>query len=181
VMQVPNSILNAATGIPEATFASLKSTYPLVTAPGTGGEECLARCNLTFAAVHFSRPLSLSPVWGRPYHLTAMPISPEYSLRLCSCNDNGALLFCYNNTSLLLEHPLPPVTILDGPYRLTAMPISPEYLSRLCSCDDSGALLLSHKNTEAFRSLCFTCLDKPFPCLHAITHDQPDLCSNDYV
>jgi hypothetical protein len=65
-MQVPNSILNAATGIPEATFASLKSRYPLVTAPGTGGEECLARCNLTFAAVHFLHPL--------------LPFATEYTL-----------------------------------------------------------------------------------------------------
>jgi len=50
MMRIPNRILNSATGIPEATFASLKTRYPLVTTPGTGGEACLAKCNLTFAA-----------------------------------------------------------------------------------------------------------------------------------
>jgi hypothetical protein len=46
-MMIPNSVLNAATGVPESTFTELKK-YPLVIAPGTGGEACLARCNITF-------------------------------------------------------------------------------------------------------------------------------------
>jgi len=50
LMRIPNRILNSATGIPEATFQSLKARYPLVGTQGTGGEECLARCNLAFAA-----------------------------------------------------------------------------------------------------------------------------------
>ena len=36
MMMIPNDILNSATGIPESTIALLKSTYPLVTPPGTG-------------------------------------------------------------------------------------------------------------------------------------------------
>lgn len=51
MMRVPNAILHAATGIPEKTFSELKEDYPLVTAPGTGGEECLARCGLNFKDV----------------------------------------------------------------------------------------------------------------------------------
>lgn len=39
-----------STGISEAKFAELKK-LPLVVAPGTGGEACLARCNLTFSEV----------------------------------------------------------------------------------------------------------------------------------
>lgn len=60
LMMVPNPILNAATGIPESTFSMLKSNYPLVTAPGTGGEECLKRCGLTFKDVRLSFLLMLA-------------------------------------------------------------------------------------------------------------------------
>ncbi len=49
-MKIPNSVLHAATGIPESTFTEFKK-YPLVIAPGTGGEACLAKCNITFQAV----------------------------------------------------------------------------------------------------------------------------------
>ncbi len=49
-MMIPNSVLNAATGVPESTFTELKK-YPLVIAPGTGGESCLAKCNITFQEV----------------------------------------------------------------------------------------------------------------------------------
>lgn len=49
LLKIPNRILHAASGIPESTFQVLKSKFALVTAPGTGGEDCLARCNLTFA------------------------------------------------------------------------------------------------------------------------------------
>lgn len=63
MMHIPNRILNSATGIPEATFAQLKSNYPLVTAPGTGGEACLQKCGLTFNAVSPTQPyLSLPSV-----------------------------------------------------------------------------------------------------------------------
>jgi quercetin dioxygenase-like cupin family protein len=55
LMQVPTNILHSATGIPEVTINLLK-TYPLVTAPGTGGEECLKRCNLTFAEANHLYP-----------------------------------------------------------------------------------------------------------------------------
>ena len=51
MMHIPNRILNSATGIPEATFAQIKAGYPLVTAPGTGGEECMKRCGLNFTSV----------------------------------------------------------------------------------------------------------------------------------
>ena len=50
LMMIPNSVLNAATGIPESTFTEFKK-YPLVIAPGTGGESCLAKCNITFQEV----------------------------------------------------------------------------------------------------------------------------------
>jgi hypothetical protein len=59
LMKIPNRILNSATGIPEATFASLKSQYPLVTTPGTGGEACMAKCNITsFAKANKLTPLT---------------------------------------------------------------------------------------------------------------------------
>ena len=50
LMQIPNSVLNAATGVPESTFSELKK-YPLVIAPGTGGEACMAKCNIDFKTV----------------------------------------------------------------------------------------------------------------------------------
>ena len=50
LMRIPNSVLNAATGVPESTFSELKK-YPLVIAPGTGGESCLAKCGLNFKSV----------------------------------------------------------------------------------------------------------------------------------
>ena len=50
LMQIPNSVLNAATGVPESTFTELKK-YPLVIAPGTGGEACMAKCNIDFQTV----------------------------------------------------------------------------------------------------------------------------------
>lgn len=46
-IRIPSDVLNAATGIPEDRINELKQ-LPLVTAPGTGGEECLQRCGLTF-------------------------------------------------------------------------------------------------------------------------------------
>ncbi len=49
-MQIPTSVLNAATGIPESTFNEFKK-YPLVIAPGTGGEACMAKCNIDFQTV----------------------------------------------------------------------------------------------------------------------------------
>lgn len=42
-----------STGIPEATFQQLRAQYPLVIAPSTGGEACLARCGLNFTQVRF--------------------------------------------------------------------------------------------------------------------------------
>ena len=60
LMMIPNSVLNAATGIPESTFTEFKK-MPLVIAPGTGGEACLARCNITFQAVRSDRPLRRPP------------------------------------------------------------------------------------------------------------------------
>jgi hypothetical protein len=51
LMRVPSYILNAATGLSEDTINQLKS-LPLVTAPGTGGEECLRRCGLDFTAAN---------------------------------------------------------------------------------------------------------------------------------
>ena len=50
LMQIPNTVLNAATGIPESTFTELKK-YPLVVAPGTGGEACMAKCGIDFQTV----------------------------------------------------------------------------------------------------------------------------------
>lgn len=50
LMQIPTSVLNAATGIPESTFNEFKK-YPLVIAPGTGGEACMAKCNIDFQTV----------------------------------------------------------------------------------------------------------------------------------
>ena len=50
MMRVPTHILHSATGIPERLINGLKQ-YPLVTAPGTGSEACLARCGITFEAV----------------------------------------------------------------------------------------------------------------------------------
>jgi oxalate decarboxylase/phosphoglucose isomerase-like protein (cupin superfamily) len=57
MMAVPNNILHAATGIPENTFSQLKSNYPLVSSPGTGGEECLRRCGLSFNETNRLTPL----------------------------------------------------------------------------------------------------------------------------
>ena len=48
---VPNNILHAATGIPEANWATLKKQYPLVTTPGTGDQACMAKCGLNFLQV----------------------------------------------------------------------------------------------------------------------------------
>jgi hypothetical protein len=46
-MRVPTHILHAAVGglIPEAQILKMQQQY-VVTAPGTGGEECLRLCNL---------------------------------------------------------------------------------------------------------------------------------------
>jgi len=63
LMMIPNSVLNAATGIPESTFTEFKK-YPLVIAPGTGGEACLAKCNITFQAVRASTA-NPQPLWHR--------------------------------------------------------------------------------------------------------------------
>lgn len=60
MMHIPNRILNSATGIPEATFAQLKSQYRLVTAPGTGGEACMRKCGLTFNSSNHLVPLSVA-------------------------------------------------------------------------------------------------------------------------
>jgi hypothetical protein len=65
-MMIPNSVLNAATGVPESTFTELKK-YPLVIAPGTGGESCLAKCNITFQEVRKS------------YHLRHTPSASPYT------------------------------------------------------------------------------------------------------
>jgi oxalate decarboxylase/phosphoglucose isomerase-like protein (cupin superfamily) len=51
MMRIPSYILNAATGLTEDTINQLKS-LPLVTAPGTGGEDCLRRCGLSFTAAN---------------------------------------------------------------------------------------------------------------------------------
>lgn len=72
LMMVPNPVLHAATGIPESTFSMLKTNYPLVTAPGTGGEECLKRCGLTFKDTNKLTPLPSSS-------LPAGPIAPAAS------------------------------------------------------------------------------------------------------
>ena len=50
LMRIPSRVLNAATGIPEATFDEYKK-LPLVIAPGTGGTDCMAKCGLNFTTV----------------------------------------------------------------------------------------------------------------------------------
>ena len=50
LMRVPSAILHAATGISEETFDEYKK-LPLVIAPGTGGNDCLAKCGLNFTTV----------------------------------------------------------------------------------------------------------------------------------
>ncbi|KAL3156345.1 hypothetical protein ABBQ38_000663 [Trebouxia sp. C0009 RCD-2024] len=47
-IRIPTNVLNAATGISEEDINELKQ-MPLVTPPGTGGEDCLKRCGLNFA------------------------------------------------------------------------------------------------------------------------------------
>ncbi|KAK9811073.1 hypothetical protein WJX73_000154 [Symbiochloris irregularis] len=59
MMRIPTHILNGATGIDERLINGLKA-FPIVTTPGTGGEECLKRCNLTFAANNVLTPLNAS-------------------------------------------------------------------------------------------------------------------------
>lgn len=54
MMHIPTHILNGATGIDERLINGLKA-FPLVTTPGTGGEECLKRCGLNFQSVRFLR------------------------------------------------------------------------------------------------------------------------------
>jgi oxalate decarboxylase/phosphoglucose isomerase-like protein (cupin superfamily) len=51
LVRVPTYILNAATGLTEDTINQLKN-LPLPTAPGTGGEECMRRCGLTYTAAN---------------------------------------------------------------------------------------------------------------------------------
>ena len=53
MMTIPTDMLHMATGIPESTIEQLKS-YPIVTAPGTGGEACLKRCGMDFASVRLT-------------------------------------------------------------------------------------------------------------------------------
>ncbi|KAL3152489.1 hypothetical protein ABBQ32_001524 [Trebouxia sp. C0010 RCD-2024] len=50
-IRIPSDVLNAATGLPEAQINELK-LMPLVTPPGTGGEECLQRCGLNFTTAN---------------------------------------------------------------------------------------------------------------------------------
>jgi quercetin dioxygenase-like cupin family protein len=54
-VKVPLAILHMSTGIPESQLAELTS-LPLVVAPGTGGEECLARCGLNFTTANAFEP-----------------------------------------------------------------------------------------------------------------------------
>lgn len=62
MMRVPSYILNAATGLTEDSINQLKS-LPLVTAPGTGGEECLRRCGLDFNMVSMLPACRLAAFW----------------------------------------------------------------------------------------------------------------------
>lgn len=61
MMRVPTHILNAANGIPENIINRLKQ-YPLVTAPGTGGEECIARCSQQIPNFSFATANKLTPL-----------------------------------------------------------------------------------------------------------------------
>ena len=94
LMKIPNSVLNAATGIPESTFTEFKK-MPQVIAPGTGGEACLARCNITFQAVrlHYlsslrAVPHSLCGAWLASNEVAAPPIPSQLEsldfLRRCA-------------------------------------------------------------------------------------------------
>ncbi|KAK9804999.1 hypothetical protein WJX73_010155 [Symbiochloris irregularis] len=57
MMRVPTHILHSATGLPERLISGLKQ-FPLVTAPGTGGEACLRRCGLSFQTANHLTPLN---------------------------------------------------------------------------------------------------------------------------
>lgn len=59
MMRVPTHILNAATGVSEAILDQLKR-LPQVKAPGTGGEECMARCAQTTSDFTFKTQNNLS-------------------------------------------------------------------------------------------------------------------------
>ena len=72
LMQIPNSVLNAATGVPESTFSELKK-YPLVIAPGTGGESCLKKCNLDFKTVSARCVIAVNPPPVKTVGLAARP------------------------------------------------------------------------------------------------------------
>ncbi|KAK9836900.1 hypothetical protein WJX74_010720 [Apatococcus lobatus] len=67
IMQVPSSILQLSTGIPEALF-NLYKHLPLIEAPGTGGEECLKRCGLDLQKVNKLLPNADNPTaaWTTP-------------------------------------------------------------------------------------------------------------------
>lgn len=55
LVKIPDAALNAATGIPESMWKSLK-TYPLAIAPTTGGEECMKKCGLTYKTANAFLP-----------------------------------------------------------------------------------------------------------------------------
>ncbi|KAK9794065.1 hypothetical protein WJX73_003686 [Symbiochloris irregularis] len=57
LMRIPTHILNSATTIPERLINGLKQ-FPQVTAPGTGGEECLRRCNINQQTANKLTPLN---------------------------------------------------------------------------------------------------------------------------
>ena len=59
-MKIPNSVLMAATGIPESTFTEFKKMPQLIT-PATGGDRCLKRCNITFEEVRSCSFLKRAP------------------------------------------------------------------------------------------------------------------------
>ncbi|KAK9836842.1 hypothetical protein WJX74_009336 [Apatococcus lobatus] len=73
IMQVPSSILQLSTGIPETNFNSYKQ-LPLILAPGTGGEECLKRCGLDFQKVNKPLPNAYNPTarWTTATPATSM-------------------------------------------------------------------------------------------------------------
>jgi hypothetical protein len=59
LFRIPIPILHMSSGIPEATWLNLRTQYPPPQAPGTGGEDCLRRCNLgSFASNNLVIPVT---------------------------------------------------------------------------------------------------------------------------
>mmetsp|Transcript_20333 Transcript_20333/g.34910 ORF Transcript_20333/g.34910 Transcript_20333/m.34910 type:complete len:246 (-) Transcript_20333:245-982(-) len=67
LFNVPTSILQAASGLPESLIEQIK-TYPFLEVPSTGGEECLKRCNLAFRSTNAFAAPPLMPDFGGCQH-----------------------------------------------------------------------------------------------------------------